>query len=401
MNILWVSPFLPKPDAPHTGGRILARWIQGTIERHEVTLLCRIEPAERDEAEAWRGRLGGLYLQEFRRPRGALTIARIAASYLRLGHAANRLLANRGFDLLHVEYLETGLGIDAALPVPKIAVAIDELARPAHHRLRLARGARARFGAWLYWRAIGRLQRFICRKFDRILAMSEFDRRTLLATDPRLSVGVLPVPVGIDLARTAAVVRDDAGLLFVGAMKRDANVDAVRHFCREILPRIRAEVPTAVFTIAGGEPTDEVRRLGEEPGVRVTGFVEALEPYYGSAAVFVAPLRIAGGIAGKTIDALAGGCPVVTTTLGNDGLEAEAGRHLLVADEPADFATAVVCLLRDPALRHRLAEAGRRFAVERHGPAVSAAALEREHQALAGASRLTRRSGAGPATSRP
>ena len=68
MNILWVSPFLPKSDAPHAGGRSIAQWIESTSERHRVTLLCRIEPAERVDAEAWRPRLGGLHLQEFTRP---------------------------------------------------------------------------------------------------------------------------------------------------------------------------------------------------------------------------------------------------------------------------------------------------------------------------------------------
>jgi glycosyltransferase involved in cell wall biosynthesis len=393
MNILWVSPFLPKPDAPHAGGRALAQWIAWTAERHAVTLLCRVEPAEQADAEAWRPRLAGLHRQEFARPAGALATARIAASYARLGRAANRLLAAGAFDLLHVEYLETGLRLDAALPVPKLVVAIDELARPARHRLALARGPRARLGAWLYWRAIGRLQRRICRKFDRILTMSEHDRRALLADDPRLSIGVLPLPTGIDPARLGSAARDKAGLLFVGAMHRDANVDAVRYFHREILPRILAEVPTATLTIVGGEPTPEVRRLAAEPGVRVTGFVEALEPYYGAATVFVAPLRIAGGIAGKTLDALAAGCPVVTTTIGNDGVDATPGTHLLVADAPADFAAAVTRLLRDPALRNRLGAAARRFAAARYGPAVSAAVLEREHAALARPAALTRRSG--------
>jgi glycosyltransferase involved in cell wall biosynthesis len=384
MKILWVSPFLPKPDAPHTGGRILAQWIQWTAERHAVTLVCRIEPNERTEAETWRGRLEGLHLQEFRRPRGPLTTVRIAGSYVRLGRAANRLLRDGRYDLLHVEYLETGLGVDPALPVPKVAIAIDELVKPARHRLELARGPRARLGAWLYWRAIGRLQRRICRKFHRILAMSENDRRALLVSDPRLSVGVLPLPMGIDPTRAAGIRRDEAGLLFVGAMHRDANVDAVLHFWRDVLPTIRAAVPAATFTIAGGQPTSEVTRLASQPGIRVTGFVDSLEPYYAAATVFVAPMRITGGIAGKTIDALAAGCAVVTTTLGNDGLGAEPDTHLLIANTPDDFAAAVVRLLRDPGLRHRLGEAARSFASERHGAAVSAAALEREHTALAG-----------------
>jgi len=390
MNILWVSPFLPKLDAPHTGGRALAQWIEWTARRHAVTLVCRVEPGERALAEAWRDRLAGVHVYEFRRPDGALAVPRIAASYVRLGRQANRLLAGGRFDLLHVEYLEVGLGIDGSLPVPKVAVAIDELTKPARHRIALARGVRARLGASLYWRAIDRLQKRICRKFDRILTMSENDRVALLASDPTLSVGVLPLPVGIDPARAVAP-RDDAGLLFVGAMNRDANADAVRHFSMDVLPRIRNEVPTTTFTIVGGGPTGAVLRLGTTPGVRVTGFVESLEPYYGAATVFVAPMRITGGIAGKTIDAMAAGCPVVTTTLGNDGLGATPGEHLLVADAPADFAAAVVRLLRDPALRQRLAAAARRFATERFDPAVSAAALEHEHTAVAAA--VTRRSG--------
>jgi len=394
MNILWVSPFLPKADAPHTGGRALAQWIAWTAGRHPVTLLCRIEPAERREAEGWRPRLAALHLQEFRRPGGALATARVAASYVRLARTANRLLRAGGFDLLHVEYLETGLGIDARLPVPKVAIAIDELAKPARHRLQLARGSRGYLPAWLYWRTIRLLQRRICRKFDRILTMSENDRRELLASDPRLSVGVLPLPVGIDPALAGTIQRDDTRLLFVGAMHRDTNVDAVGHFCADVLPRIRAEVPAATFTIVGGEPTDAVRRLGAEPGVQVTGFVAALEPYYGAATVFVAPLRITGGIAGKTIDAMAAGCPVVTTALGNDGLGATPGVHLFVADTPADFAAAVVRLLRDPGLRQRLGDAAREFAVARFAPTISAAALEREHAALVAAGALTRRSGA-------
>jgi glycosyltransferase involved in cell wall biosynthesis len=387
MNILWVSPFLPKLDAPHAGGRALAQWVRWTAERHRVTLLCRVEPAERSDAEAWRPRLAGLRLLEFQRPAGVLATGRIAASYARLGHAANRLLAAGDFDLLHVDYLEAGIAIDPARPVRKLAVAHDELTRPARHRLNLTHATRARLAAWLHVHAIGCLQRRVCRKFDRILTLSEHDRGTLLARDPRLSVGVLPLPIGIDAVQAAAVTRDDAELLFVGAMHRDANVDAVRHFYRDVLPRVRADVPGVTLTIAGAEPAEDVRRLEGESGVRVTGFVDSLEPYYGRATVFVAPLRIAGGTPGKTIDAMAAGCPVVTTTLGNDGLGATPGVHLLVADTPADFARAVVRLLGDAALRRRLGDAARQFAAERFGPEVSAAALEREHTAVAALTR--------------
>src|SRR5689334_15985725 len=142
MNILWVSPFLPAADAPHAGGRAVAQWIASAATRHRVTLLTRAEPSERAAAEALRRSLDAVHVQEFRRPAGgALALSRIVASYVRLGRAANRLARANRFDLLHVEFLETGLAIDGALPLPKIAVAHDELTKPARHRLQLARGA--------------------------------------------------------------------------------------------------------------------------------------------------------------------------------------------------------------------------------------------------------------------
>ena len=112
-----------------------------------------------------------------------------------------------------------------------------------------------------------------------------------------------------------------------------------------------------------------------------------MEPYYARATVFVAPLRIAGGIAGKTLDALAAGCPVVTTTLGNEAFGATPGQHLLTADAPSEFAAAVIRVLGDAELRRRLGEGGRTFARTRYDPAISATALESEHQRLVAAGR--------------
>jgi glycosyltransferase involved in cell wall biosynthesis len=389
MNILWVSPFLPSMAAPHAGGRAVARWIAAAAERHAITLLARVAPHERAAAEALGLRLAAVTVIEFARPAGPLALPRVVGSYARLGRATNRMLAGGRFDLLHVEFVETGLAIEGAHRVPKIVVAHDELTKPARQRLALARGG-ARLGAWTYLKAVERLQRRICRKFDRVLTLSEADRAALLALDRRLSVGVLPSPISIDLERVRAPAREVAGLVFVGAMYRDVNVDAVRWFCEAVLPRVRAAVPGAVLTIVGAEPPAAVQRLAGV-AVRVTGFVDEVEPYYASAAVFVAPLRIAGGVASKTRDAMAAGCAVVTTTIGNVGLDAANGVHLLVGDTPEAFAAAVVRLLRDASLRRQLGEAAQRFALDRFGPAVAAAVLEREQQAVAGAAAITMR----------
>jgi glycosyltransferase involved in cell wall biosynthesis len=127
-----------------------------------------------------------------------------------------------------------------------------------------------------------------------------------------------------------------------------------------------------------------VQRLGREPGVVVTGFVDRLEPYYERATLLVSPLRVGGGIISKNLDAMAAGCPVVTTTIGNEGIGATPGVEVLTADTPGAFAAAVLSLLRSSEAGRRLADAARVFVQERYSIEASLAALEREHHALAG-----------------
>jgi glycosyltransferase involved in cell wall biosynthesis len=383
MKILWVSPFLPHPNAGHAGGRALYQWLAGIARVHDVTLACRIEPGEAPDAETLRPLVRHLELEEFSRPAGGvLRAARIAASYARLGRLAVRLLREQRFDVVHVDYLESAIALGGGRPVPRIAVAIDELGKPARRRFELAAG-RARPGAWLMWKATVAMQRHLCRRVDRILTLSEQDRRALLTLDHRLSVGVLPFPVGIDIRRIDGAERERDHLLFVGAMHRDVNVDAVVYLCREILPLVRNESPAARLTIVGASPTDTVQRLAREPGVTVTGFVDRLEPYYGRATLFVSPLRVGGGIISKNLDAMAAGCPVVTTTIGNEGIGATPGVELLVADTPTDFAAAVLTVLRSDTAARRLADAARVFVHDRYSVEASLAVLEREHRALA------------------
>lgn len=383
MKILWVSPFLPHPGAGHAGGRALYQWVAGSALAHDVTLVCRLDPREEAYADGLRPLLRGLHLQTFSRPpAGVLQAASIAASYVRLGRFASRLLGEERFDLVHVDYLESAIALGGRRRrVPRIAVAIDELGKPARRRYELASGA-ARTRAWLTWRATIAVQRRVCRRLDRILTLSEQDRRALHGLDPGLPVGVLPFPVGIETDRIDDAAREADHLLFVGAMNRDVNADAVIHFCREILPLVRKEVPAVRLTIAGAEPIESVQRLAREPGVQVTGFVDRLEPFYERATLLVSPLRVGGGIISKNLDAMAAGCPVVTTSIGNEGIGATPGTELLTADTPIDFAAAVLSILRNREVARRLAHAARAFVRARYSVEASLAALEREHEAV-------------------
>ena len=268
MNILWVSPSCRNTDAA-ARGRARAGPVDRLDRRAPPGDLA--VPGGAGASGKTRGRLAprlaGLHLQEFGRPSGSGATARIAASYARLGRAANRLLRAGGFDLLHVEVSgDRSRHRSRLYRCPRSRSPSTNSPDRRSIGCSLARRAGPRLGAWLYWRAIGRLQARICRKFDRILTMSEHDRRTLLAGDPALSVGVLPLPCGLDLTRAARVARAPAELLFVGAMhprrqrgrgavvpRRDPAAGARRG--REVR-----------FTIAGAGPPAEIQRLAAPPG---------------------------------------------------------------------------------------------------------------------------------------
>jgi glycosyltransferase involved in cell wall biosynthesis len=144
------------------------------------------------------------------------------------------------------------------------------------------------------------------------------------------------------------------------------NVDAVLWFAAKVLPRIQAEIRDIHFMVVGQRPHRRLDGLRSNPALTLTGWVEDTRPYIAQAAVYVAPLRIGGGTRLKLLEAMAMGKPVVATTLGAEGYPFTAGRELLLADTPADFASAVIELLRSPDLQFDLGRAAREFVAQRY-----------------------------------
>ncbi len=136
-----------------------------------------------------------------------------------------------------------------------------------------------------------------------------------------------------------------------------ANVDAVRWFCAEIWPLVRAELPDAVFSIVGSHMVPEVEALAGD-GVRVLGFVEEIAPMFAQARLSVAPLRYGAGQKGKVVTSLGFGVPCVLTNIAAEGLGLGSEDGALLEDEPAAFAAAVVRLYHDADLWQRLSDGG-------------------------------------------
>jgi len=178
-----------------------------------------------------------------------------------------------------------------------------------------------------------------------------------------------PVKVIPNAVCPAALLSESSGtntLLFVGTMSYPPNADAVRFFCKQIFPLIRQRVPDVKLCVVGLEPPPEVRALEALGNIVVTGEVEDLTEYYRQAQVVIVPMRAGAGTRLKILEAMALGRPVVSTSVGCEGLAVRHGEHLMVADQPADFAGQVIELLANHEQRRRLCQRARRLVEQHH-----------------------------------
>jgi hypothetical protein len=363
MKVLFVCPFVPWPLV--NGGKIrtyhLLRTASAQAELH-LRVLEEPEPTP-GAAEALAPWCRSLAFFPRSRPG---TVERWKLPKLErwfhsraLLEAVQRDLAQGGFRLVHLDELLLARIVPPARAVPVVQ---------HHHKLdtvlygALARAATLarRFDLW----KLRRLEAESARRYRHHLLCSQDDADTLRARYGALDCAV--VPSGFDPEAFRAdprLPREGEQLVFLGSMDYGPNVEGVRHFARAILPRIQALRPNVRFQIVGGEPAPEVRALAG-PAIELTGRVERVAPYLQRASVLVVPLGIGGGTRLKIVEALALGTPVVSTTIGAQGLGLEHGRHILLADGEQAFADATLRLLADAAEAARLGERGRAYVHE-------------------------------------
>ena len=221
----------------------------------------------------------------------------------------------------------------------------------------------------IQWQKLRAYERRVCRAADRVVAVSHPDRQALRRLIPGLDVAVVPNGVDLDFYRPGIVPplpeMSREALVFTGKMDYRPNVDAVLWFANAVLPAILAQIPAAHLYVVGQQPHPRLAALAGHPAITITGRVPDTRPYIAGAAVYLVPLRIGGGTRLKVLEAMAMGQAIVSTRLGCDGFEFEAGREVHFADEPAAFAAAVVDLMQDREEAIRLGRAARAY-VEAH-----------------------------------
>jgi len=376
MRILWVKAGKLLPV--DTGGRIRSfNILRHLAARNDVTLWSYYFGA-RDPAyeEALRRELPGAVATYAGRGRGEpgtgtitqvldyarglpsavpFAVSKFTSAEVRAGIA--QFLRERRPDVTICDFLAASLTMPRAAGVPTLLfqhnVESALWARQAKHEANLLK--RAAFAVEAV--KMRRYEISALRRFDRVIAVSEHDRRLMTAMAPQCPVDV--VPTGVDVGSYGeAAGREPSGpiVLFLGSMDWEANMDGVKYFCREVWPRVRAAVPDARFRIVGRNPDPLVTRLASA-SVEVTGGVPSVIPHLAAAAVMVVPLRIGGGTRLKIYEAMAAGRAIVSTSVGAEGLEVHDGQDIMIADTTADFAAAVVSVLESPDLRRRLSAA--------------------------------------------
>ena len=380
MRILWVKLGGLWPLT--AGGRLRSfHMLRELSHRHAVTLLTTHGPGEKAAdlaAQLPETEVRSLPHAAPKRsdPRFLVALARSWLSPLpvdlwrwrvpALQAEVERRLAKGGVDLCVADFLTAAVAVPLAGPVP--AVLFEHNVEHVIWR-RLAGVERRPWRRVLLeieWRKMRRFEAKACAAARLTLAISEADRAALLALAPQATVRAIPTGVDAHYFHPNGAKEAPSELVFTGSMDWYPNEDAILHFIDAVLPRVRTEVPAATLTVVGRNPAPRLHSAAARAGVRVTGTVDDVRPFVDAAAVYVAPLRVGGGTRLKIFEALAMGKAVVSTTIGAEGLPLRPDEHVVLADDPREFARAVVSLLRDPARRRAIGTAARRFVLERY-----------------------------------
>ena len=371
MRVLHLMPYSPEP--PVFGGALRIHHILEYLARHhEVTVICF---AQEDAREIIRKSFGERLKNVITVPFPWFALHKRAGqfisywgttSYIQLvcrskemQNAIDRVFAESDIDIVQAEFCMMG---GYAIP-PGVARVLD-----AHNvEYDTCRRMAVHAPTWPrrrhYEREYGKLLReelATCRMHDAVFVTSDRDKQILDCDVPQVPKYVVPNGVDTSYFCPEPESPEPYSLVFTGMMGYMPNYDGMLWFLGGVLPLIRQQIPGVTMRIVGSLPP---RRLLQHAGpqVTVTGYVEDVRPYVRRSSVYVVPLRMGGGTRLKVLEAMAMQKPVVTTSVGCEGIAVQDGEHVAIADDPRQFADTVVALLRNRAHRERIAQAGHQF----------------------------------------
>ena len=396
-HILMLTPYLPYP--PNSGGRSRTyNLIRHLRDDYRLSLVCYGRPEEKAFDLTPLRDLCDLTVVDRAPSPGTLKAAWLSLTSprpvtMRLYHTPQmartvaRVLAEGEVDLVHVEsfYMLPNLPQQIAQPVLLSEPAIEYVAWGRHARV--AQPWYTRPGVWLEALKMRIWEPRAWADATVVGVMSPVDAAAVRKATPGVRTVLTPNGVDVDYFQPdESVPRDRRTAVFMGDYKYFPNTDAVLYFAHEILPLVLRQRPDFQLVLLGKDAPREILALHDDPAMPVTveGLVPDTRPYLQGSAMFICPLRSGSGTRFKLLEALACGCPVVSTTVGAEGLDAVDGVHMLLRDTPQEFADAVVTLLQNPALAATIGREGRAWVIQQHAWARSAALLRDAYDKLIG-----------------
>jgi polysaccharide biosynthesis protein PslH len=385
LNVLIVSAQFPYPTRSGFSTRVyqLARQLSA---RHDVTLLSYAWPHERDGVAALATQMSVRAVERKpvsaagKRTAQALTIGSTRPYYCREVHsevmqkAIDDICSTERFDVVQVEssFLCTFRFPD------DVRLVIDEHNVESEVFRRMCEGERS-----LPRRAFNRLEYMRFRRFeqscwvraDACVVTSEREVDTLRTNAPGTPVAVVPNAVDLEYFTPSGTTPDPHTIVFNGILTYRPNLDGARYLIDEVWPLVRERYPDAQLTLVGRSDGVDTRSL-MAPGVELLGEVPDIRPYIQRAAVVAVPIRIGGGTRLKVVEALAMGKATVSTTLGCEGVAVHDREHLLIGDEPPDFAARIFEVFENPELAEALGHAGRDLVGSRYSWDIAGSRLE-------------------------
>jgi glycosyltransferase involved in cell wall biosynthesis len=373
MRVLYLSPWLPYPL--DTGSRIrVYHLLQALAQHYDVTLVTLAPhgwaPAQEAVIAPLVQTLKVMHYDPFQR--GVLRTALrslslrpiVAAPFQDVVQLVRQLHAERPFEVVIAANVTMAAYATALPDVLRILEEHNSHTRWMYDRYRAQTSSLRQLRCWLSWRKSFLYESWLFPQFDLITMVSEQDAvvsRSLLRNH-HPPVHVIPNGVDCTTFRPGLAEPQSGTLIFSGSLGYRENYEAMRFFLDRVYPWIHRQHPGAHLRITGSVTGLDLRDLRlDGHSVELTGFVEDIRQEIAAAWVAVVPILSGGGTRIKILEAMALGTPVVATTKGAEGLNVEDGYHILIADQPQDFANQVGRLLTEPDLRHRLITHARRL----------------------------------------